>query len=145
MIARSSRPEKGSAAVRCESVRSVAAGASHLRSPGADFRQRVYAVVAHIPRGKVATYGQVALLAGRPRAARQVGWIAHAGHPSLPWQRVVNRFGGLARGYTGGRDGHRRDLKRDGVRVREDDTVDLARYLWRPRDPIPPPRRRRPT
>jgi len=106
-----------------------------------DFRRRVYAVVARVPRGRVITYGQLAALAGRPRAARMVGWIAHTGLPRLPWQRVVNRFGGLARGYTGGRYGHRRDLEREGVVVRDDNTVDLARYQWQP---IPRPPRRRP-
>jgi methylated-DNA-protein-cysteine methyltransferase-like protein len=85
-----------------------------------------------VPRGKVITYGQLALLAGFPRAARQVGWIAHAGHPDLPWQRVVNRSGGLATGYEGGRQGQKRDLEGDGVRVAEDFTIDLARYQWWP-------------
>jgi len=83
-------------------------------------RGRVYEILRCVPQGKVVTYGQLALLAGHPRAARQVGWIAHAGGPDLPWQRVVNRFGGLASGYRGGRQGHRHDLERDGVRVRED-------------------------
>jgi methylated-DNA-protein-cysteine methyltransferase-like protein len=97
-----------------------------------EFRRRVHAVVARVPRGRVITYGQVAALAGRPRAARLVGWLAHSGPAALPWQRVVNRFGGLARGYTGGRRGHREDLQRDGVTVRDDETVDLQRYQWRP-------------
>jgi methylated-DNA-protein-cysteine methyltransferase related protein len=95
-------------------------------------RDRVYAILRCVPRGRVVTYGQLALLAGFPRAARQIGWIAHAGSPPLPWQRVVNRFGGLATGYTGGRRGHKRDLEDDGVRVRADFTVDLARYQWWP-------------
>jgi len=98
-----------------------------------DFRRLVYAVVARVPKGRVATYGQVALLAGRPRAARLVGWIAHSGPAHVPWQRVVNRLGGLARGYTGGRHGHRIELERDGVAVRQDGTVDLAQYQWHPR------------
>ncbi len=85
-----------------------------------------------MPRGKVVTYGQLALLAGNPWGARQVGWIAHAGGEDLPWQRVVNRFGGLASGYRGGRAGHKADLEDDGVRVREDFTVDLERYQWWP-------------
>ncbi len=85
-----------------------------------------------VPRGKVVTYGQLALLAGQPRGARQVGWIAHTGGGGLPWQRVVNRFGGLASGYRGGRVGHKADLQADGVRVRRDFTVDLTRYQWWP-------------
>jgi methylated-DNA-protein-cysteine methyltransferase-like protein len=96
------------------------------------FRERVYAVVSRIPRGRVLTYGDVAALAGRPRAAREVGWIAHRGPSHLPWQRVVNRHGGLASGYEGGRQAHRRALERDGVQVRPDGTVDLSRYRWTP-------------
>lgn len=90
------------------------------------------AIVGAVPRGRVVTYGQVALLAGRPYAAREVGWIAHAGGNGTPWQRVVNRFGGLARGYTGGMAGHRRTLQRDGVKVGPGYCVDLRRYLWWP-------------
>jgi len=85
-----------------------------------------------VPRGKVVTYGQLARLAGHPRGAREVGWIAHDGGPDLPWQRVVNRLGGLASGYRGGRQGQRLDLRDDGVRVRSDLTVDLSRYQWWP-------------
>lgn len=96
------------------------------------FRTNVLALVRAVPKGRVVTYGQIALLAGRPHAAREVGWIAHAGGQSIPWQRVVNRSGGLARGYTGGRDGHRRALRRDGIRVGPDGRVDLQRYLWWP-------------
>lgn len=112
------------------------------------FRERVYAVVLRIPRGRVLTYGDVAALAGRPRAAREVGWIAHQGPAQLPWQRVVNRYGELASGYEGGREGHRRALEREGVRVCPDGKVDLSRYRWTPQgDLIPwqhPPKARKP-
>ncbi|TMJ03188.1 MAG: MGMT family protein [Bacillati bacterium ANGP1] len=74
------------------------------------FVERVHALVRAVPKGRVATYGQIARLAGRPRAAREVGWIAHAGGDGIPWQRIVNRTGGLASGYSGGRTGHRRGL-----------------------------------
>jgi len=96
------------------------------------FRARILAIVRAVPRGRVVTYGQVALLAGKPHGAREVGWIAHAGGRGIPWQRVVNRSGGLASGFTGGRDGHRRALLKDGVRVGPDGRVDLRRYLWWP-------------
>jgi len=78
------------------------------------------------------TYGQVALLAGQPHGAREVGWIAYAGGDGIPWQRVVNRYGGLAKGYTGGPAGHRRALRRDGVAVMRDGRVDLRIYQWWP-------------
>lgn len=95
------------------------------------FRARVHAVVRAIPRGRVMTYGQIAILAGRPRGAREVGWIAHSGE-AAPWQRVVNRSGDLIAGFTGGREGHRRALRRDGIRVGPDGRIDLKRYLWWP-------------
>lgn len=102
----------------------------------ASLRERVCEILRRVPRGRVVTYGQLALLAGYPRAARQVGWIAHRGGPNLPWQRVVNRHGGLASGYGGGRAGHRLDLVAEGVAVRPDLTVDLQRYQWWPRKPL---------
>ena len=83
-----------------------------------EFRDRVLMLVKHIPKGRVMTYGQIAALAGSPRAARIVGGIAHYGDPDLPWQRVVNKQGGLASTYTnGGRDGHKAALEADSVKV----------------------------
>lgn len=63
-----------------------------------NFYSRVYKMTQRIPRGRVATYGQIAALCGNPRAARQVGWALHAldetpAHAKVPWQRVVNRHG----------------------------------------------------
>ncbi len=96
------------------------------------FRASVEALVCAIPPGRVMTYGQIAALSGSPRAARIVGGIAHYGNPDLPWQRVVNKQGGLASGYPGGRIGHRRALEAEGVVVGDDDRVDVSRLLWRP-------------
>jgi len=99
-----------------------------------EFKNAVYNLVKAIPRGKVMTYGQIAALLGRPRAAQQVGWVMHwADHSEVPYQRVVNRFGSLADGYiTGGRLSHKRDLEAEGIQVREDLTIDLEKYLWHP-------------
>ena len=72
-----------------------------------NFRDQVEYLVANIPVGMVMTYGQIAGLVDRPRAARQVGGIAHFGDPSLPWHRVINARGGLASGYPGGRMAHK--------------------------------------
>ncbi|HEX5744404.1 MAG TPA: MGMT family protein, partial [Candidatus Saccharimonadales bacterium] len=80
---------------------------------------------------RVMTYGQLAALCGRPRAARIVGGIAHFGDPDLPWQRVVNKQGGLARGYPGGRRGHKQVLEAEGVAVSDDFRVDIDSLLWR--------------
>lgn len=77
------------------------------------------------------TYGQIAALAGNARAARIVGGIAHYGDPALPWQRVVNRNGGLASGYPGGRASHRAHLEHEGVKFSRDQ-LDLNSYLYIP-------------
>ena len=96
------------------------------------FRDRVYKIVAQIPRGRVVTYGQVAALCGRPRAARIVGGIAHWGDQSLPWQRVVHKDGSLAAGYPGGVEGHKQVLEAEGIRVSKDYKVDIERLKWNP-------------
>lgn len=98
-----------------------------------EFRAHVEQIVAQIPQGKVMTYGQLAALCGNPRAARIVGGIAHFGDPNLPWHRVVNKQGGLASGYPGGRSGHRQVLEQEGYNVKEDYKVDVERLLWWPK------------
>lgn len=97
-----------------------------------NFRIRVEALVAQIPRGRVMTYGQLAALCGNARAARIVGGIAHFGDPDLPWQRVVNKQGGLALGYPGGRAGHKAALEWEGVEVSDDYQVNVGTLLWHP-------------
>lgn len=99
------------------------------------FREQVVAIVVSIPEGRVMTYGQLAALAGSPRAARIVGSIAHFGNPSLPWQRVVNKKGGLASGYPGGRAAHKERLQAEGVTFSskgEKDCVDIEALIWWP-------------
>ena len=102
----------------------------HEVEPG--FREQVEALVAQIPRGRVMTYGQLAALCGNARAARIVGGIAHFGDPDLPWQRVVNKQGGLASGYPGGRAGHKQVLEGEGVWVSDDYFVNVAKLIWWP-------------
>jgi methylated-DNA-protein-cysteine methyltransferase-like protein len=101
-------------------------------SSGIDLREQAEALVAQIPAGRVMTYGQIAALCGNPRAARIVGGIAHFGNPDLPWQRVVNKQGGLASGYPGGRSGHKQVLEAEGVAVSDDFRVDIKALLWWP-------------
>lgn len=103
-----------------------------MQEVAAGFRERVEAVVAQIPYGRVMTYGQLAALCGNARAARIVGGIAHFGDPNLPWQRVVNKRGGLALGYPGGRAGHKAALEAEGIAVNDDYYVDVVRLLWAP-------------
>lgn len=96
------------------------------------FKEEVFALVSQIPKGRVMTYGQIAGLCGRPRAARIVGQIAHFGDPGLPWQRVVKQSGDLASGYYGGRAGHKKDLEAEGVKVSGDFRIILNDYIWWP-------------
>lgn len=96
------------------------------------FREMVYEYVAEIPAGRVMTYGQLASLCGQPRAARMVGGIAHFGPEELPWHRVVNKSGGLAAGFTGGRSEQARRLVAEGVEVSSDYKIDIDKLLWLP-------------
>lgn len=98
----------------------------------ATFREDVESLVSRIPAGRVMTYGQLAALAGHARAARQVGFIAHYGDPTLPWQRVVNRHGRVAPGYPGGMPAHQAALEAEGVEFDSDHCCDVARYQWWP-------------
>lgn len=97
------------------------------------WRQRVYALVRQIPRGRVATYGQLAALAGRPRAARQVGQALAALDASsdVPWHRVVNAQGRISRRADGDRL-QRYALEDEGIVFAADAAIDLRRYQWRP-------------
>lgn len=96
------------------------------------FREAVYALVAQIPKGRVMTYGDIALLVGRPYAARLVGGVAHFGAVELPWHRVVNRFGDCASGYYGGKAGQQVALEAEGVAMKDFRVVEFERLRWRP-------------
>lgn len=94
---------------------------------------RIYEVVRRIPAGYVATYGQVATLAGNRRWARVVGYALHANPDpdGIPCYRVVNRDGALAPAFAfGGEERQRALLEADGVTFRPDGHVDLPRCLW---------------
>jgi len=99
------------------------------------FRDRVLGIVEAIPYGRVATYGQVALLAGAPRAARQVGGVLRRAGPQtdLPWQRVVNAAGGISTYKVGAGELQAALLRAEGVTVGPTG-VDLRRFGWRPTD-----------
>lgn len=98
-----------------------------------EFKQRAYDLVARIPRGRVMTYGQIAAICGAAWAAWEVGQLAHFGPTDLPWQRVVNKQGGLAHGYVpGGLEGHKAALEADGVEVSDDYKIQVDQLLWSP-------------
>ena len=97
-----------------------------------DMSAMVCKFVALIPAGRVMTYGQLAALAGHPRAARTVGQIAHWGPEDLPWHRVVNKRGKLAGEFPGGRSEQGRRLMAEGVAVNAENTIDIQKLLWWP-------------
>ena len=95
------------------------------------FPKRVYQLVARIPRGKVATYGQLALLAGSPRASRIVGAALAKAPAGLPCHRVLYRDGTLCCDEAfGGKEIQRQLLEAEGVPFLPDGRVDLKRCLW---------------
>lgn len=94
-----------------------------------DFRARVLTVVRRIPVGRVATYGDVAALAGRPRAARAVGTIMKGSAPDVPAHRVI-AAGGKLGGYGGNETLKQALLMAEGIALHRS-RVPLARYRWR--------------
>lgn len=100
------------------------------------FADKVIAIVKAIPFGKVASYGQVALYAGIPRGARQVGWILHAteAKPSIqiPWWRVINNSGRISikGSYSNTPDLQRKLLLAEGVKVANNFDIDIEKYRW---------------
>ena len=98
------------------------------------FTREVKAVIRRIPRGRVATYGQIAALAGRERAARGVAWILHSSSEAagLPWHRVIGGRGGYPCPGAGDSRSRRRSLWPKGVTVGRGGRIDLERYQWQP-------------
>jgi len=95
------------------------------------FHRAVYKLVGEIPRGRVATYGQIAAILGWPRAARAVGYAMRHCPPGVPWHRVVNASGGISlRANVGGMLTQRLLLEQEGLRVRRG-RIGLERYRWR--------------
>jgi len=95
---------------------------------------RIYAVVRRIPRGRVASYGDVARRAGLPGRARQVGYAMHAlpFGTRVPWHRVVNAKGQISRRSRGGGELTQRILlEREGVRFDGRGRIDRSRFAWR--------------
>ena len=103
---------------------------------GSSSYPRIYAVVSRIPKGRVATYGQIAVLAGLPRQARLVGYAMHSlpADSDVPWHRVVNAAGKISLRSDGlGHDELQAQLlRREGVRFVKD-AIPLGRYRWQPR------------
>ncbi|MDE0228386.1 MAG: MGMT family protein [Spirochaetaceae bacterium] len=117
-----------------EQAERVRLDAPTTRTPdSAGLLRRIAAVVAAIPPGRVATYGQVAAQAGNRRAARQVAWALRAYADSgLPWHRVIGAGGAIRLPEGGGLERQRSLLLAEGVAVSPDGRLDLAAHQWRP-------------
>ncbi len=97
-----------------------------------NFNEKVYKIVQKIPEGTVATYGQIAVIIGNPRKAREVGWALHANRSAdVPCHRVVDRSGRLAPNFafSGWRE-QRRRLESEGITFKDEAHVDLEKSLW---------------
>ena len=100
------------------------------------FRQRVLSLVGQIPAGRVMTYGQLALLAGQPGAARQAGYVLNAllEGQELPWHRVINAQGRVSTHKLGFGEVQEGLLRAEGVMLDEGGRCDLGHYQWWPDD-----------
>ncbi len=99
---------------------------------GGAFSERVFEIVARIPRGHVVTYGQIAERLGLPRGARQVGWAMRNCPSDLPWHRVVNASGRISRREPpAAMDFQRTLLEEEGIEFSVDGCIDLERFGWR--------------
>jgi methylated-DNA-protein-cysteine methyltransferase-like protein len=107
-----------------------AAGRGKRKLAAERFQRAVYRLVEEIPRGRVATYGQLAAILGWPRAARAVGYAMRHCPPALPWQRVVNASGGISlRANVGSMMTQRLLLEQEGVPVRRG-RIRLDQHRW---------------
>lgn len=102
-----------------------------------EFETKVRKVIQAIPRGKVATYAQIAAIAGNHRAARQVVRVLHASSEKdrLPWHRVINSRGGISLARGRGFEEQKRLLVGEGVRVDLLGRIDLEIFQWEPEAP----------
>lgn len=105
-----------------------------MKKKQSNFFDKVYDIVEKIPKGKVATYGQIALIAGSPYSARIVGYAMHGAppHRNLPCHRVVNLEGRMAPGNIfGGEYVQREMLKKEGVAFLKNGCIDMENHLWK--------------
>ena len=105
-----------------------------MKTPDPQYRERVYKLVRRIPRGRVMTYGQIAVILGQGYTPRTVGFVMHgADENKTPWHRVINSQG---RCSTGGlvlpSDKQQRMLEAEGVKFTSGGKCDLGTFIWRP-------------
>ena len=97
-----------------------------------DFSRRVIQLIRSVPCGKVATYGQIAAMAGHKRGARLVSYLLHSlsEKHGLPWHRIVNRSGKISLKPGYGYELQRQMLEHEGIPFTHGDSIDLSRYGW---------------
>ncbi|MEZ5359262.1 MAG: MGMT family protein [Candidatus Zixiibacteriota bacterium] len=100
-----------------------------------DFTKAVKKAIKAIPKGKVATYGQIAAVAGNPRAARQVVRILHSSSEkdNLPWYRVINSKGTISLLPGNGYELQKALLEAEGIVFGLQDKINLTTYQWKKR------------
>jgi len=99
------------------------------------FTQAAIEIIKRIPKGKITTYGRIALMAGNPNGARQVARILHTSSRKhdLPWHRVVNRDGRVSLPRGNGYERQKDLLEQEGVVFDHRDRIDFQAYLWWPK------------
>jgi methylated-DNA-protein-cysteine methyltransferase-like protein len=99
-----------------------------------DFTSEVKRLIKSIPKGKVATYGQIAYMTGLYPSVRTVVWILHSSSKKegLPWHRVVNKKGTISLRPGKGYEKQKQLLEEEGVVFDDKDRIDLDRFLWDP-------------
>ncbi len=103
------------------------------------FSQRAIDIIKKIPSGRVATYGQIAMMAGNHRASRQIAWILHSlsEKKNLPWHRVVNRNGKISLKRKSGYEFQKKLLQEEGIIFEKNEKIDFNVFLWEPMDKKP--------
>lgn len=96
------------------------------------FKDRVITIIRSVPEGKVVSYGQVALYAGLPRAAREVGWILRSSKEDMPWWRVINNKGfiSIEGNWQADKMTQKQLLEAEGIEVSDDMMVDMEKYRF---------------
>lgn len=97
-----------------------------------EFSTRVIKIIKSVPEGKVLSYGRVALLAGSPYAARQVGWLLNSSTDKydLPWHRIVNSKGKISIKEEISFIEQKELLISEGITFKNNDTLDIKKYMW---------------
>lgn len=103
-----------------------------------DFTSEVIRLIKAIPKGKVATYGQIAYLTGLYPSVRRVVWILHScsEKEGLPWHRVINSKGTISLEQGKGYERQKELLLEEGITFDDKDRIDLDRFLWEPEDSV---------